>query len=79
MRKRYHKKVILLIALILSGVGIFVFQGIEERQEEVLELGQVYVRGKYSEGNCYVKGSEHGNIKYLLEYDSLQDCLDSYK
>lgn len=37
-----------------------------------------YVRGKYGH-KCYPEESIHGNIKYQIEYSSLESCLESLK
>lgn len=35
-----------------------------------------YVRGEYGK-KCYITGSQHGNIKYPIYYDTLAECLKS--
>lgn len=37
-----------------------------------------YLKGKYGQ-KCYISGSEHKNIKYPIYYDTLDDCLASFK
>ena len=47
-------------------------------ENEEVGTDGIYVRGKFGK-TCYNKGEEHKNIKYLLEFDSIQDCKDSLK
>lgn len=35
-----------------------------------------FVRGKYG-AKCYIRGTEHANIKYPIYFDTLDDCLKS--
>lgn len=42
------------------------------------DRGTSFIRGEFGV-KCYINGSEHGNIKYPIFFDSLEDCLASLK
>ena len=33
-----------------------------------------YIKSRHGE-KCYLEGQEHGNIKYPIEFKSLEDCI----
>lgn len=61
------KKLLLaiIIVLICFGIGLFSFA----RRDG-------FIRGQYGR-KCYNVGSEHGNIKYPVYFETLEECLDS--
>ncbi len=56
-----------LVVIVTSFLVMYAF-GIDEKLVH-------YIAGKYG-SKCYVEGSEHGNIKYPVEFESLDDCLE---
>lgn len=40
-----------------------------------VEVSIKYISGKYGT-KCYPEGQAHGNIKYPVEFDNIEDCLE---
>lgn len=60
----------LIVSLIVVSLAVNVIFGVKYYGK--------WVAGKYGE-KCYLKGFENKNIKYLIEFDNLDQCQDYIK
>lgn len=57
------------IAIIAFIFGVIVFSATATSNKN-------FIRGQYGK-KCYMVGSEHGNIKYPIYFETLDECLKS--
>lgn len=66
--KKLYSSGLFIIGFIVGAIAAFSFVSYSN--------SNLFVRGIFGD-KCYARGSEHGNIKHPLYFDTLDECLDS--
>ncbi len=59
------------------AVSLAILLGLAITFIQAKETDPSYVRGEYG-SHCYPANEYHGNIKFLLKFETLEECLKSF-